>query len=155
MKVKQKCVNDIRSLLVEEPTVIYQQQSVSELLKYFFMDQRTRHVYVVNEDGVMVGSVRLNDLIELIMEYLQNLDDRVFNKFIALFVNKTVADVMLKRFVFLKEDTSITDMLSIMLENKVNELPVLDDNNKVVGEANFMEFIKFLSDNEYLVETAK
>lgn len=62
---------------------------------------------------------------------------------------------MLKDFISLKERDSITDMIFIMLEHRVNELPVVDEDKKIIGEVNRMEFIKFLSDNEHLTEVVK
>ncbi len=147
MKVKQIKVSDICHLIVKEATVINSEATIGELFQRMIKDQRTRHVYVVNNQKKIVGSVRLNDLIEFIMCYLSNLNDDSFNIFIAEFSEKKVSDIMLKDYLFLNPETSIENMISIMIEHKVNELPVVDNNKEVVGEANFLEFIKFLSDN--------
>ena len=61
------------------------------------------------------------------------------------------SQIMLKDFLFLKGDMPLNEMVDIMLEHKVNELPVLDDNDKIIGDVNFLEFIKFLSENKYLI----
>ena len=150
MNAKQKCVKDIRDLIVEQPTTIHPQQNIKDLLKCFLEDQRTRHVYVVDEDKKIIGSVRLNDLVEYIEVYLQCLDDKMFDKFTSLLINKKAADVMSRDFLCLKDDMLLSDMIATMLEHKVDELPVVDDNNRIIGEVNFLEFINFLSENEHL-----
>ena len=62
---------------------------------------------------------------------------------------------MLKNFLFLKENSSVLEMIDIMVDNKVNELPVVDNNKRIIGEVNFLELIKYFSDNEYLAEKNK
>ncbi len=152
MKAKQKCVKDIRNFLVEKPTTINAQENIRSLLECFFEDQRTRHVYVIDNENKIVGSVRLNTLVEYIQIYMKCLDDSNFAKFVFELSNKKVADVMSKEFLSLKDDMLLTDMIGIMLENNVEELPVVDEANQIVGEVNFLEFIKFLSDNNHLSE---
>jgi CBS domain-containing protein len=155
MKIKQKCVKDIQDLLVREPTCITADRTVSDLLKAFLQDPRTRHVYVVDNDHVLIGSLRLNDIVEFMSPYLQNLNDDTFNLFFAKFSEKKVKCIMCRDFLYLKENAPLAEMVSLMLENRVNELPVVGHGNRVIGEVNFLELVKFLSDNEHLAIARK
>lgn len=155
MEIKKKKVSDIMHLVVEQASVINQRGSVSQLFKCFLSDPRTRHVYVVNDENVLIGSIRLNDLVETIDPYINSLDNGFFDKFMSDFTKKKCSDFMLKKFLFLKEDSLISEMIDIMIDNKVNELPVVDNNNHITGEVNFLELIKYFSDNEYLAEKNK
>lgn len=150
MEVNKKTVSDICDLIVKEATIIYENETIGTLFHKMIEDQRTRHVYVVDKKDVIVGSVRLNDLVDLILPYLQNLDNNMFNKFISDFSSKPVSSIMLKDFLHIKNDTNLSDMISQMLAHRINELPIVDDNNKIIGEVNFLEFIKFLSDGKQL-----
>ena len=152
MKIKQKKVTDIWELIVKEPTIINADATVSDLFSKMVEDHKTRHVYVVDKNQQIVGSVRLNDLIEFMLCYLSGLSDESFNTFIAKYSQKKVSEIMLKQFVCLQKETGIQDMISTMLVNRVGELPVVDENRKIVGEANLLEFIKFLSDSQALIK---
>lgn len=152
MNIKQKKVGDIRNLIVGEASSIKDDQKISELFECFLKDERTRHVYVLNAEGVIVGSVRLNDLVELIAPYIDFLRDEMFNRFMSEFTQKKVSDIMLKDFLSLQESSSISEMVDIMVDNKVNELPVIDDHKRIIGEVNFLELIKYFSDNERHLE---
>jgi len=152
MNVTKKTVKDICNLIVKDATTIKSNEKVGVLFKKMIEDPRTRHVYVLDNVGKLVGSVRLNDLVDLILPYLQNLDNDMFDKFTSNFSEKLVSDIMIKDYLYLKNDTKLSDMISIMLEYRVNELPIIDDNEKVSGEVNFLEFIKFISDGKRLMD---
>lgn len=151
MKIEKRTVNDIRQLIVGQASIIKQDQNISEVFKCLLEDTRTRHVYVVNAEDAIVGSVRLNDLIERMAPYIGYLESEMFNKFMYEFTQKKVSAIMLKEFLFLKEDTAISEMISTMIDNKVNELPIVNDNNRIIGEVNLLELVKYFSDNEHLV----
>ena len=148
MKVNKKTVSDICNLIVKEATTIKANETISMLFQKMIEDQRTRHVYVVDNENILIGSVRLNDLVDLILPYLQNLDDEMFNKFATSISDKLVSDIMIKDFLYLTEDTKLSNMISVMLEHRVNELPIVDEKKRISGEVNFLEFIKFMSDNK-------
>ena len=46
---------------------------------------------------------------------------------------KTIYDLMSKNVVTVKTDTNLNEIIKIMKEKGVGKLPVLDDNNLVVG----------------------
>ncbi len=152
MKIKQKTVSDIRNLIIGEASSIRDDQKISELFKCFLKDARTRHVYVLDAEDVIVGSVRLSDLVELMAPYINFLKDEMFNRFMSKFIQKEVSEIMLKDFLSLQESSSISEMIDTMVDNKVNELPVVDDHKRVIGEVNFLELVKYFSDNEHLLE---
>jgi predicted transcriptional regulator len=150
MNIKQTYVKDIQNLLISKPTCINKGETGSALMKALFEDPRTRHVYVTDDNGVMVGTVRLNSLVEFMAPYIQNLENNTFNVFIAEIMAKKVETIMRKDFLSLAQTTSLIDMIGMMVHHGVNELPILDSEGRVTGEANLLELIKFLSDNEHI-----
>lgn len=146
MKIRQKKVKDIRSLLVQDATVISSDATMGQALKKMLEDQRTRHVYVIDETNVIIGMIRLTDVVEFIMSYLPNLKDDSFEIFLHQYMEKNVKTIMEKKPVYLQEETLLEEMLSIMVEHRVDELPVVNESLNVIGEVNFLEFVKFLSD---------
>ena len=40
---------------------------------------------------------------------------------------------------FVRDDTPVAEVIRLMEEGKINELPVVDDRRQVVGEINFLE----------------
>jgi CBS domain-containing protein len=134
-------VGDIRHLLVEKPSVITPDQPISRLLNCILKDPRTRHVYVVDEAGRMVGSVRLNALVRYLFPY-ESLDttESAGEVFRILSAN-CVGDIMSEDFHWVRDSTTLEDLVRIMSEDQVNELPVVDDRMRPIGEINMLEVI--------------
>jgi len=42
---------------------------------------------------------------------------------------------------FVQSDTSVNETVKIMIEETVNELPVVDNEHRVIGDINFLEII--------------
>ncbi len=59
----------------------------------------------------------------------------------ANFEAEIVKDIMDDRPRFVKESTSLSDMASMLMEEKINELPVVDDDRRVIGQVNIYEVI--------------
>ncbi|RLC44775.1 MAG: hypothetical protein DRH70_08430 [Candidatus Coatesbacteria bacterium] len=136
-------VGDVRSLLVERATVIKPGEPIRALLEKMIEDPRTRHVYVVDDEGVLIGSVRMNTVVEhlfplsAVLEYSGALTMTSFHVFGA----KTADDLMNDEPCFVEESTSLSDMARILMREKINELPVVDERHRVIGEINVYEVI--------------
>lgn len=109
----------------------------------------SRHVYIVDDDERLQGSVRLHDLIETLFPYLlvgeiseEDLSplDLIFDSPATRFINREHLAVT--------EDTTLAELIPMMIENFVNELPVIDATGRVIGEVNMLEILKSLAGRE-------
>jgi Mg/Co/Ni transporter MgtE len=134
-------VADIRHLLVEKPAVITPEQPISRLLKCILEDPRTRHVYVVDKTGRMVGSVRLNSLIRYLFpsESLDSVESA--GEMFRVLSADCVGDIMNEDFHWVRDSTTLEELVRIMSEDQVNELPVVDEGMRPIGEINMLEVI--------------
>ena len=57
----------------------------------------------------------------------------------AYFETKTVGDIMNDSPRFMKEDTLLSDMADIMVQENINELPVVDDKMHIIGQLSLYE----------------
>jgi len=135
-------VADVRHLLVEHATVIKQHQPMRMLLEKLIEDPRKRNVYVVDDENVLIGSVRMNAVVEslfplsAVLEYSGLLTMESFH-----LVGSTVDDIMDEKPCFVSESTSLSDMARILMREKIDELPVLDGQHRVIGQINVYEVI--------------
>jgi len=60
---------------------------------------------------------------------------------LANFEAETVKDIMNESPSFVKKSAFLGDMAGILLQEKINELPVVDDDMRVVGQINIYEVI--------------
>ena len=136
-------VGEVHKLIVEDAATISPGSPLDELLKKIVEDPRTRHVYVVDGKNTLVGSVRLNSVLEYLftMTSMSAREDQGILGLVGLIGAKYVKDIMDTHPSYVHLDTSVNDTVKLMIEEKVCELPVVDEKQRVIGEINFLEII--------------
>ncbi|MBN1593751.1 MAG: CBS domain-containing protein [Candidatus Coatesbacteria bacterium] len=136
-------VGDVRNLVVQNPSTITLDQDLEDLMAKMLEDTRTRHVYVVDDEGILIGSVRLATLVE----HLFPLSSLITHSMaltmgnLPSFESKTIEELMDSEPCWVTESTLLSEMAAILVEKKINELPVVDEKHRVIGEVNFLEVI--------------
>jgi predicted transcriptional regulator len=59
------------------------------------------------------------------------------------FTKEKIRDIMNEDFRYVTDDTSVSDMVQVMIGEEINELPVVDENRKVIGEVNMLEAVAY------------
>lgn len=99
---------------------------------------------VITDDGKITGILSERDIIR---EGSQNLDN--------LF-NKTVGEVMTKQVIFVEPDDELEYIESIMIQNRIRHLPVLQEKRLVglisIGDAVKSSLNEVRSQNKYLMD---
>lgn len=138
-------VSDIRKTIVENPAVVPIGTSIKDALRKLVKERNTRHIYVTDKNGKMIGSIRVNEIIEYLFPYetlwQRNIEYSISN-ITSVFSKQNLEDILQRDFKYVLDSTKVSDMISIMLQEKINELPVLDSEMRVTGEVNILEVIK-------------
>jgi Mg/Co/Ni transporter MgtE len=114
------------------------------LLKEIVRDTRTRHVYVVDEQQHLLGVVRMFTVTELlfpIQALVANIPDPHLFRHVNV-GNQTIREVMSNKSSSVHADTSLHSLARAMIEEKLTELPVIDEANVLIGQFNMYEIIK-------------
>ena len=135
-------VGDARNLLVENATVIAPDVSIEQFLAKTIEDPQTRHVDVLDEEGVLVGAVRMNTVVEYLFPFsaLVASGGPAIARIPSLGA-RTVRDIMNTKPHYIEESTPLSDMAKILMQEKINELPVVDEDRRVIGQGNVYEVI--------------
>jgi CBS domain-containing protein len=48
-------------------------------------------------------------------------------------MNRTVADVMISEFIYVRSDTKLTRVLQLMVEHRLRSIPVIDTDHRLAG----------------------
>jgi len=116
-------------------------EELSELL----LKNEISGVPVVDESGTMIGIATEGDVIIKNTElhfprYFKLLDGIIYLESFTRFKNNlkkhlaTKVDEIMTRKVFsANEDTTVADIAEMMVKNRVNRIPIVDENNKPVG----------------------
>lgn len=110
---------------------------------------------VVNEDGKVVGIITEGDLVYQqkklnIPAYLNFLDILVplgreeFLEDLKKMTAFKVEDLMTKDVIMVGEKTNITEIATLMVENKINRVPVVDQEQRLLGIITRHDIIKHI-----------
>jgi acetoin utilization protein AcuB len=118
----------VKDRMSKHPLTISADTSVSEAHKYM-LEQKVRHLPVVDKTGRMIGVVTEDDLLKaepssatsLSMWEIHSLLDRL-----------TAKDVMVREVITTTEDTPIEEAAGLLLDYKIGCLPVMRE-DKLVG----------------------
>ena len=75
-----------------------------------------RNLIIVNESNKMLGTISSSDILKYI----------IYNN---KYFDNTVSEVMVKDFIFIREDTSREEIINIFKSSNVNYIPVLDEHH--------------------------
>jgi len=109
---------DVRSLMIKDPITISDRTSVQEAI-HFMQANSIRHLPVVNRSKKLSGWVTLADMKQGLLP--------------AMVSGLSVADLMIKDPITIRPDADVEVAARIIHENKIGGMPVVDDDNKVVG----------------------
>ncbi|MCD6138628.1 MAG: CBS domain-containing protein [Deltaproteobacteria bacterium] len=108
----------IRSLMIKKPITISDRTSVQEAIE-LMQANSIRHLPVVNHSNKLVGLVTLADMKQALLP--------------AMVTGVSLADIMIKNPITIHPDADVETAAQIIYQRKIGGMPVVDDEDKVVG----------------------
>lgn len=108
----------VQSLMIKAPITVSDRISVQEAIQ-LMQANSIRHLPVVNRSKKLVGLVTLADMKQGLLP--------------AMVTGVSVADLMIKDPITIHPDADIETAARIIHQRKIGGIPVVDDDNKVVG----------------------
>lgn len=126
MQLKEVMIRDWMSSEIISATVDMPITTAHQIMK----KNRIRRLPVLNEDGVLVGIVTIGDVREASPSGATTLSIWELN---YLWSQLKVNDVMTHKVATVHESEPLINAAKIMLENKISGVPVVNEDNQVVG----------------------
>ena len=145
-KIANITVKSIMLYIIKTPTMAKANDKIDDVLKKIIEDPRTRHAYITDNSGKLIGSLRINNIIAYMFPdtvFIEEYGSIPVSSFVDYSNAKYVKDIMNTDPSYLFEESTLQEMVQIMLSEKVNELPVVDKELKVIGEVNILELITY------------
>ena len=86
------------------------------------------NTYPVEEDAQIIGIVTKFDLLKCFAFTPSQMVPRY-----GELMNRTVGDVMISEFIYVRPDTKLTRVLQLMVEHRIRSIPVLDSDHRLAG----------------------
>ncbi len=128
---------------VAEAATVPQTATLRQAVEAMIEDNATRKVYVVDEERRLIGTITLETLMRH-SGYLLGVRKTGMTSFIRMLAeisDDKVKDVMTKP-VKVSSDELLVNVTKLMVENHLNDLPVVDDKGRLVAELNGLYILK-------------
>jgi CBS domain-containing protein len=135
-------IKDMRMLITPFPTFVDKYASTDEIAKVMIANPRLKSVYVTDDNLYLIGKITLKDLIK--HEFIDIIPSS-FSHFAALdFIGKKTAEDLMVSPVFVKDNDTLKTAFIKMYENDLDELPVVDEKHRLMGNIDLLELLTML-----------
>jgi CBS domain-containing protein len=140
-ELSYRYVRDAYRLIVTNPIIVTKGMALHEVVDRVLADPRTRSAYVVDEKGRLVGAIGLTQMLAAIQGSLSLFEKgRQQTRTKKVPLPFSVEEYMV-RPVTVTEDDRLLSALEKMMKHGLEDLPVVDDNNALIGELNGFEIL--------------
>jgi len=128
-------VGDVYEILVQEPVMLEQGRRVRDAIDEMLRNPTSHTVYVIDDDMKLIGAITTATLLELIGHKVGVLGTSALSFY--RFMRDTLGDDIggvTQKITAVRRETRITDALNMMIKNRWDALPVVDDEDRLIGE---------------------
>ena len=116
-------VKRAESGMIVDPVTVHREATVNDTLD-IMREYKIGGIPVIDDDGILVGIITNRDL-----RFERNL-------------NKTVSEVMTSKVITTTEFTDFTKAADILQKYRIEKLPVVDNNRKLIGLITYKDILK-------------
>lgn len=133
----------LSSIKERTPPVVNEHSPIQNVIDAMIQFDHSRVVYVQDEAEKLSGTISLGALAKHVFSrsHEPQIHARVL---ISMITAETAKDIMQKKPVFALKNEKIGIVLKRMIESNVKEIPILDENRKVIGDITMLDLLKFL-----------
>ena len=136
-----KIADLVEDLKQREIPAVTKQATVSEIVDAFVASHHSHIIYVVDDAGRLIGVISLGNLVRHVffLYHDQSIDAR---SLISMVVSETAEDFMQKEPMVTTLSEDIEDVLQRMIDHNVKEIPILDDDKRIVADLTIVDLLK-------------
>ncbi|MCK5553997.1 MAG: CBS domain-containing protein [Deltaproteobacteria bacterium] len=133
----------IASLKGRELPLVREKSIIKEVIDAMVRHKHSRLLYVVDEDGKLLGTIALGPLVRHV--FRQSHEPKIHPRHImSMITTETAKDIMQKNPIFASEDEDVEVVLKRMIGKNVKEIAVLDNEKRVVADVTMVDLLTFL-----------
>ena len=142
-----------KNIMTTDVIKVSPETSIAQLSKVL-LENKISGVPVVDTEGILMGIVTEADIIkdnikiqfpfyfDPLMVSGYSVDFEKYSEDIKDYLNSKVETIMNHRVKTARPSTPVSEIADIMVSNKINRLPIVDENKKIVGIITRADIIK-------------
>ena len=121
--------------------VVSKRATVSEIIDAFAASDHSRILYVVDDEGSFRGVLSLGNMIRHVFFHYHDpsIDSR---SLVSMVVSETAGDFMQQEPMVTMLSDDVEAVLQRMIDHNVKEIPILDDEKRVVADLTIVDLLK-------------
>lgn len=136
-----KIADLVERLKQRKVPVVPKRATVSEIIDAFAASDHSRILYVVDDEGRFRGILSLGNMIRHVFFHYHDpsIDSR---SLVSMVVSETAGDFMQKEPMVTMLSDDVEAVLQRMIDHNVKEIPILDDEKRVVADLTIVDLLK-------------
>lgn len=145
--LEMKLVKDAYRLIITTPIKVHPKATIGDVIAQLLKEPRTRTAYLVDANNKLEGTITLQQLLKSILKYVDSNESEEFrvpngphttlNVAVRPIVNKPIT---------VRPDDKLSNALRKMSEHQLEDIAVVDANERLLGELNGIEILTVLMD---------
>jgi CBS domain-containing protein len=131
----------IEAIGKREPPIVPDDATVQEVVKSMCDCQHSRVLYVVNDDGQLVGTISLETLMRHSFNHSHERHAHP-RHLLGIITTESARDLMNKKPMYAREDEDVEIILERMIGKRVPEIAIVDNEGKVVADLTMLDLLK-------------
>jgi len=140
-------IGDIRKLITGNPTYVHEDSGIEEVVGKFIDNPVIRAVYVVDKDLKLKGIITIYEILKKVsIDFYSTSFFHSSTSFTGYSVISSISEIYAKDFMnpeiyYIKDNDSVEKAFQLLFTKKAGEIPVVDDNLKLIGDLNVIELL--------------
>ena len=123
--------------------LIDQKANIEEIVTAMIHFEHSRLLYVVDHNGKLIGTISWGLLTRHV--FSTSHDPQIHPRFImSMITAETAKDIMQKNPLFITENELVETLLKKIIQRRVQEIPVLDREKRVIANLTIVDLLRFL-----------
>jgi len=141
--IKDVRVEDVYEIMIGKPALVYEDAILKDAVDAMIQNFISRKVYVIDKKGKLKGMISIETLLKQVGYRIGVRETGVvsFFKFLSGIFKENVSEFM-QTPVTVTNNHKLLDALKKMVEYHLNDLPVVDEEGKIIGELNSLEILE-------------
>jgi predicted transcriptional regulator len=141
--IRDVIVKDVYDTMVGKPAIVKDDAILKDAVEAMTINHVSRKVYVTDSEGKLLGMISMETLLKQVGYRVGVREEGVisFFKFVTGIFKENVTEFM-KDPIPVTNENKVLEALKIMVESHLNDLPVIDDEGKIIGELNSLEILE-------------
>ena len=140
--VRDQTVGELYDTIVGKPAVVVKGDVLKTAVDAMIANPISQKVYIVDKKGKLLGMISMNGLLEQVGYRVGTRKIGIVSwmKFLHDLLEENV-ELFMKKPISIQKNDMITQALKKMLDENLNDLPVIDENGLLLGELNGLEIL--------------